>query len=226
MKGFLAFVVCLVATNGYVPNYGQYEAEWLAWKSFHDKKYETQREDDARHDIWWDNFKASFKFIYWIRKINLIHEGFSATIVPLYCTFLSAVSSVHATKYSKTFSVQFKLWGPGSSSPWCNLYLHYVVNHTNPKSTQECVLWYCSSNATLSNGKASCSQETSHRLVANVREIIKDIRDSVHIHANVSELFEMSNIHNSRICGKSNRRSNRNCSCSRVYDLTLATSVQ
>lgn len=127
MKGFLAFVVCLVVTNGYVPNYGQYEAEWLAWKSFHDKKYETQREDDARHYIWWDNFKASFKFIYWIRKINLIHEGFSATIVPLYCTFLSAVSSVHATKYSKTFSVQFKLWGPGSSSPWCNLYLHYVV---------------------------------------------------------------------------------------------------
>ena len=69
MKGFLAFVVCLVATNGYVPNYGEYEAEWLAWKSFHDKKYETQAEEDARHDIWWDNHKVSGKF-YLLDKEN------------------------------------------------------------------------------------------------------------------------------------------------------------
>lgn len=69
MKGFLAFVVCLVATNGYIPNYGEYETEWLAWKSFHNKKYETQREEDARHDIWWDNLKVSFKF-YLLDKEN------------------------------------------------------------------------------------------------------------------------------------------------------------
>ncbi|KAK2562232.1 Cathepsin L [Acropora cervicornis] len=57
MKGFLAFVLCLVASSGYVLNFGEYDAEWMAWKSFHNKKYETQREEDARYTIWGDNLK-------------------------------------------------------------------------------------------------------------------------------------------------------------------------
>ena len=61
------------------------------------------------------------------------------------------------------------------------IYFSFCGNHTNPKSTQESALWICSPNATLLDGKASCPQETSHPLVASVREILKDIRDRVHI---------------------------------------------
>ena len=59
MKGFLAFVLCVVATSGHVLKFGEYEEQWLAWKSFHDKKYETQTQEDARHAIWRDNLRVS-----------------------------------------------------------------------------------------------------------------------------------------------------------------------
>lgn len=64
MKGFLVFVLCLVASSGYVLNFGEYDAEWMAWKSFHKKRYETQREEDARYTIWGDNLKVSGKFSF------------------------------------------------------------------------------------------------------------------------------------------------------------------
>ena len=59
MKGFLAFVLCVVATSGDVLKFGEYEEQWLAWKSFHDKKYETQTQEDARYAIWRDNLRVS-----------------------------------------------------------------------------------------------------------------------------------------------------------------------
>ena len=73
MKGFLAFVLCLVAASGYVLKFGEYDAEWLAWKSFHNKKYETQREEDARFTIWGDNLKVSGKlsFFKWMVAVGL-----------------------------------------------------------------------------------------------------------------------------------------------------------
>lgn len=52
--------------------------------------------------------------------------------------------------------------------------LFSLCGNQNPKSTQESALWIYSCNATLSDGKASCPQETSHPLVSNVREILKD----------------------------------------------------
>lgn len=64
MKGFLAFFLCLVAASGYVLKFGEYDAEWLAWKSFHNKKYVTQRDEDARYAIWGDNLKVSGKFSF------------------------------------------------------------------------------------------------------------------------------------------------------------------
>ena len=64
MKGFLAFVLCLVAVSGYVLKFGEYDAEWLGWKSFHNKKYVTPREEDARYAIWGDNLKVSCKFSF------------------------------------------------------------------------------------------------------------------------------------------------------------------
>ena len=81
MKGFLVFVLCLVASSGYVLNFGEYDAEWLAWKSFHNKKYETQREEDARYTIWGDNLKVSGKFSFskwmdrwtFLRHVHFIH---------------------------------------------------------------------------------------------------------------------------------------------------------
>lgn len=81
MKGFLAFVLCLVAASGYVLKFGEYDAEWLAWKSFHNKKYETQREEDARYTIWADNLDVSSKFSFFkwmdrwrfLRHVHFIH---------------------------------------------------------------------------------------------------------------------------------------------------------
>lgn len=57
MKIFLILALFVVAAYGHFLKFEEDQAEWLAWKSFHDKKYDTQTEEDARYAIWRDNLK-------------------------------------------------------------------------------------------------------------------------------------------------------------------------
>jgi len=41
----------------FVLKFDEYKQEWQAWKTFHDKKYETDTEDEARYAIWRDNLR-------------------------------------------------------------------------------------------------------------------------------------------------------------------------
>lgn len=79
MKGFLAFGLCLVVVSGH---FVEYEDQWLAWKSFHEKQYKTQTEEDARYAIWRDNLRVSCSFLHLVNKpekvnTTIIDEGFS-----------------------------------------------------------------------------------------------------------------------------------------------------
>ena len=60
MKGVLAFVLCLSVANSAVLKFGEYEEQWLAWKTFHGKKYLTDTGEQARHAIWRDNLRVSY----------------------------------------------------------------------------------------------------------------------------------------------------------------------
>jgi len=58
MKAFIATCLFLVAvSNAFVLKLDQDEAQWHAWKSFHEKKYETESEETYRRGIWRDNLK-------------------------------------------------------------------------------------------------------------------------------------------------------------------------
>ena len=63
MKGFIAFVLCLAFASGHILKFGEYEEQWQAWKSFHDKKYETETQEEARYAIWRDNLRVSWSII-------------------------------------------------------------------------------------------------------------------------------------------------------------------
>ena len=58
MEGFIAFVLCLALANGHILH-TEYEEQWQAWKTFHDKKYATDSEEEARYAIWRDNLMVS-----------------------------------------------------------------------------------------------------------------------------------------------------------------------
>ncbi|XP_068711161.1 cathepsin L1-like [Montipora capricornis] len=57
MKSFYSFIVCFIAVSGYVMRNEEYEAKWWAWKSFHDKTYDTPTEEYKRYTIWRDNLR-------------------------------------------------------------------------------------------------------------------------------------------------------------------------
>ena len=59
MKGVIAFVLCLSAASSAVLKFDEYKDQWQAWKTFHDKKYETDTEEEARYAIWRDNLRVS-----------------------------------------------------------------------------------------------------------------------------------------------------------------------
>lgn len=58
MKGVLAFVLCLFVANCAVVKFDEYKEQWQAWKTFHNKKYETDTEERARYAIWRDNLRV------------------------------------------------------------------------------------------------------------------------------------------------------------------------
>ena len=58
MKGFIAFVLCLAFANGHILQ-TEYEQQWQAWKTFYEKKYNTDTEEEARYAIWRDNLRVS-----------------------------------------------------------------------------------------------------------------------------------------------------------------------
>ena len=58
MKAVLAFVLCLSVANSAVLKFREYEEQWQAWKSFHDKSYLTDTEEQARYAIWRDNLRV------------------------------------------------------------------------------------------------------------------------------------------------------------------------
>ena len=47
MKGFIAFALCLAFADGHILN-SEYKQQWQAWKTFYDKKYSTDTEEEAR----------------------------------------------------------------------------------------------------------------------------------------------------------------------------------
>lgn len=58
MKAVLAIVFCLSVANSAVLKFREYEEQWQAWKSFHDKSYQTDTEEQARYAIWRDNLRV------------------------------------------------------------------------------------------------------------------------------------------------------------------------
>ena len=69
MKGFIAFAVCLAFADGHILN-SEYKQQWQAWKTFYDKKYSTDTEEEARYAIWRDNLRVSCKCIFSSRIIT------------------------------------------------------------------------------------------------------------------------------------------------------------
>jgi len=60
MKGFLAFLLCLTVTSGFVLKVEEGDLQWEAWKSFHGKSYATKSEEEMRKAIWRDNLKVRY----------------------------------------------------------------------------------------------------------------------------------------------------------------------
>ena len=58
MKEVIAFVLCLSVTSSTALKFDEYKQQWQAWKTFHDKKYETDTEEEARYTIWRDNLRV------------------------------------------------------------------------------------------------------------------------------------------------------------------------
>ena len=60
MKEFLAFLLYLTVTSGFVLKVEEDELQWEAWKSFHGKSYATKSEEAMRKAIWRDNLKVKY----------------------------------------------------------------------------------------------------------------------------------------------------------------------
>ena len=58
MKGVIALVLCLSVAGCAVLKFDEYTEQWQAWKTFHDKQYETDTEEEARYAIWRDNLRV------------------------------------------------------------------------------------------------------------------------------------------------------------------------
>ena len=72
MKRVVAFLLCLSVANCAVLKFDEYKQRWQAWKTFHDKKYETDTEEEARFAIWRDNLRVCTRFK--MMPINFHHE--------------------------------------------------------------------------------------------------------------------------------------------------------
>lgn len=51
------FVLCLSVASCAVLKFDEYKEQWQAWKTFHNKQYETDTEEGARYAIWRDNLR-------------------------------------------------------------------------------------------------------------------------------------------------------------------------
>ena len=60
MKGFIVLLLCLLpVVRGEVIKFREYEEHWYSWKSFYERKYETDPEEEVRYAIWRDNLRVS-----------------------------------------------------------------------------------------------------------------------------------------------------------------------
>jgi len=62
MKEVVAFVLFASVVRCAVLKFDEYKQQWQAWKTFHDKKYETETEEQARYAIWRDNLRVCKRF--------------------------------------------------------------------------------------------------------------------------------------------------------------------
>ena len=58
MKGAIAILLCLSVASSAVLKFDEYKEQWLAWKTFHGKQYDTDTEEGARYAIWRDNLRV------------------------------------------------------------------------------------------------------------------------------------------------------------------------
>ena len=58
MKGAIVFLLCLSVASSAVLKFDEYKEQWLAWKTFHGKQYNTDTEEGARYAIWRDNLRV------------------------------------------------------------------------------------------------------------------------------------------------------------------------
>jgi len=62
MKVVIAFLLCLSVASSAFLKFDEYKEQWQAWKTLHDKKYETDTEEEARYSIWRDNLRVCKTF--------------------------------------------------------------------------------------------------------------------------------------------------------------------
>ncbi|KAM7446020.1 hypothetical protein ABFA07_005629 [Porites harrisoni] len=58
MKGFIVLLLCLLPfVSGEIIKFREYEEHWYSWKSYYERKYETDAEEEVRYAIWRDNLR-------------------------------------------------------------------------------------------------------------------------------------------------------------------------
>jgi len=62
MKGVIAFVLFFSVASSAFLKFDEYKQQWQAWKTLHDKKYDTDTEEEARYAIWRDNLRVCKTF--------------------------------------------------------------------------------------------------------------------------------------------------------------------
>ena len=82
MKGVIAFVLCLSVASCAFLKFDGYKEQWQAWKTLHDKKYETDTEEEARYAIWRDNLRVckTFKLVRQSQIVQSIIYDFDTVV--------------------------------------------------------------------------------------------------------------------------------------------------
>ena len=76
MKGFIVLLLCLLpVVSGEIIKFREYEEPWYSWKSFYERKYETDAEEEVRYAIWRDNLRVSSLIVKTKRPCKFSNEG-------------------------------------------------------------------------------------------------------------------------------------------------------